>query len=90
VQPLTISCGRRGFASALVHDGRSVVEVAGQLGHSSATTTLKYYAHMVEDARSGERVTLAESVAELRRTATPTPSAGVLVATQTRNEQVVQ
>lgn len=66
VPRLTVYCGRHSFASALIYEGRSVVEVAGQLGHSTASTTLKHYAHIVEEARGGERVTLAESVARLR------------------------
>lgn len=59
--------GRRSFASALIHEGRSVVEVAGQLGHSSASTMLCHYARIVEAARAGDRATLADAVAGLRQ-----------------------
>ena len=59
---LTPYDGRHSFASALIHEGRSVIEVAAQLGHTSAQTTLKHYAHIVEEARGGDRMNLAEAV----------------------------
>jgi len=58
--------GRHSFASALIHEGRSIVEVAGQLGHSTASTTLKHYAHIVEESRGGERISLVDAVACVR------------------------
>ena len=66
---LTPYDGRHSFASALIHEGRSVIEVAAQLGHTSAQTTLKHYAHIVEEARGGDRMNLGEAV-ELARSGT--------------------
>jgi hypothetical protein len=60
--------GRRSFASALIHEVRSAVEVAGQLGHSSASTMLCHYARVVEAARASDRVPLSDAVAGLRET----------------------
>ena len=60
--------GRRSFASALIHEGPSVVEVAGQPGHSSASTMLRRYARIVDAARAGDRVPHSDAVAGLRAT----------------------
>lgn len=45
-------------------------EVAGQLGHSKGSTTLKHYAHLTEEARDGDRITLADEVEKARLDAT--------------------
>lgn len=39
---------RHSFASLLIHEGRSVVDVARQLGHS-ATMTLRVYGHVLDE-----------------------------------------
>jgi hypothetical protein len=78
----TLYDGRRSFATALIHEGRSVVEVAGQLGHSSASTMLCHYARIVEAARAGDRVPLSDAVAVVREARAATPSAGELLATK--------
>ena len=59
--------GRHTFASLLIEEGRNVLEVSSQLGHESATTTLKHYAHMFDESRGGERVPMADAVAGVRR-----------------------
>ena len=43
--------GRHTCASLLIHEGRSLPYVTAALGHSSATTTLNYYAHLFDEAR---------------------------------------
>jgi integrase len=58
--------GRHTFASLLIHEGRSVLEVAAQLGHESASTTLRHYAHLVEETRDGERLPMADAIAAAR------------------------
>jgi integrase len=63
---LTPYDGRHSFASALIHEGRSILEVAIQLGHGSAQTTLNHYAHLVEEARDQDRIPLANAVAQAR------------------------
>lgn len=42
---------RHSFASRLIHEGRSIVEIAAQLGHAP-TMTLDTYAHVFADAGS--------------------------------------
>lgn len=42
---------RHTFASILIYQGRDVVFVSRQLGHSKPTTTLNVYAHLFEAAR---------------------------------------
>jgi integrase len=41
---------RHGYASLLIHEGRSLPYVAAAMGHSSATTTLRHYAHLFDEA----------------------------------------
>lgn len=43
--------GRHTYASLLIAEGHSVVEVAGWLGHASPTTTLTHYSHLFEQLR---------------------------------------
>ena len=45
---LTLHSLRHFSASMLIASGRDVRTIAGRLGHSDATTTLRVYAHMVE------------------------------------------
>jgi hypothetical protein len=46
---------RHSFVSLLIHEGRSVVEVAQQAGHSP-TMTLDVYAHVFDEFDIAERV----------------------------------
>ena len=48
LQDVTLHTLRHFSASMLVASGRDVRTIAGRLGHSDATTTLRVYAHMVE------------------------------------------
>ena len=59
--------GRHTFASLLMEEGRNMCEVSSQLGHESATTTLKHYAHMFDESHGGERVSMADAVAGVWR-----------------------
>ena len=53
--------GRHTCASLLIAEGRTVLEVAAWLGHSSPTTTLNHYGHLFDEAQliSGESVETA-------------------------------
>jgi hypothetical protein len=53
------------FATLLIHEGRTIVEVARQLGHSP-TTCLKDYAGVFEDFDPANRVTADEAIASAR------------------------
>ncbi len=55
---------RHSFASLLIHEGRSIVEVAAQLGHAP-TMTLDTYAHVFADLDA--RVSMGDQIAEARR-----------------------
>src|SRR5579859_5051036 len=48
IHGLTLHSLRHFSASVLIASGRDVRTIAGRLGHSDATTTLRVYAHMVE------------------------------------------
>ncbi len=48
VEGLTLHSLRHFSASMLIASGRDVRTIAGRLGHSDASTTLRVYAHMVE------------------------------------------
>lgn len=50
----------------LIHEGRSVVEVARQAGHS-ATMTLDVYAHVFDEFDIAERVSAEDQIAQARR-----------------------
>ncbi|MEJ7893874.1 MAG: site-specific integrase [Solirubrobacteraceae bacterium] len=58
---------RHAAASLWLHEGRSVVEVAGWLGHSP-TETLKTYSHVVEELSDAPRITAEEAIREARET----------------------
>ena len=45
---------RHSFASLLLHEGRSVIYVARQLGHSAALT-MKIYGHVIEELDEAPR-----------------------------------
>jgi integrase len=48
IEGVTLHTLRHFSASVLIASGRDVRTVAGRLGHSDATTTLRVYSHMVE------------------------------------------
>lgn len=47
--------GRHTYASALIHDGHSPVEVAAWMGHADVGTTLRHYAHLMPQPGRGVR-----------------------------------
>jgi integrase len=56
---------RHSFVSLLIHEGRTVVDVARQAGHSP-TMTLDVYAHVLDEFDPGERVSAAEQIRRAR------------------------
>jgi len=56
---------RHSFVSLLIHEGMSVVEVAGQAGHAP-TMTLDTYAHVIAEFDPADRRAAAELIAEAR------------------------
>jgi integrase len=42
-----------GFASALIEDGRNIVQISRLLGHHSPSFTLSVYAHLMDDGVGG-------------------------------------
>ncbi|MGB2694956.1 MAG: site-specific integrase [Dehalococcoidia bacterium] len=59
---------RHSFASLLIHEGRSVVEVAAQLGHSP-TMTLTTYAHVMAELSDGPRRKAEDEIRAARKSA---------------------
>jgi integrase len=57
---------RHSFVSLLIHEGRSVIEVARQAGHSP-TMTLDVYAHVFDEFDITERVSAEDRIAQARR-----------------------
>lgn len=57
---------RHSFASLLLHEGRSVVYVARQLGHSTAVL-LRTYGHVVEELDEAPRITAEDAILAARR-----------------------
>ena len=57
---------RHSFVSLLIHEGRSVIEVARQAGHS-ATMTLDVYAHVFDEFDVAERMSAEDRIAQARR-----------------------
>ncbi|HET7484780.1 MAG TPA: site-specific integrase [Solirubrobacterales bacterium] len=57
---------RHSFISLLIHEGRSVIEVACQAGHSP-TMTLDVYAHVFDEFDVAERVSAEDQIAQARR-----------------------
>ena len=58
---------RHSFASLLLHEGRSVIYVARQLGHS-ATMTLETYGHIVEELGDQPRISAEDAIRAARVT----------------------
>lgn len=61
--------GRHSYASLLIHSGRSPLAVAAALGHASAETTWKHYAHLFDEARLASSVDPEQAIRTARRTA---------------------
>jgi integrase len=59
---------RHSFASLLLHEGRSVVYVARQLGHD-ARLTLTTYGHVIDELDDQPRVPAEEAIRKARETA---------------------
>jgi integrase len=57
---------RHSFVSLLIHEGRSVVEVARQAGHSP-TMTLDVYAHVFDEFDVAEGVSAEDQIGQARR-----------------------
>jgi integrase len=71
---------RHAYASLLVHEGRSVIEVAAQLGHSPSVC-LDTYGHVIAELTGARRVK-AKTAIERARKATAGKSAGSTLAPQ--------
>lgn len=59
---------RHSFASLLLHEGRSVIYVARQLGHD-ARLTLTRYGHVIDELEDTPQMDAEAAIAEARRTA---------------------
>jgi integrase len=56
---------RHSFASLLLHEGRSVIYVARQLGHD-ARLALSTYGHVIDEFEDSPRVDAQTAIAEAR------------------------
>ena len=56
---------RHSFASLLLHEGRSVIYVARQLGHSAALT-MRTYGHVIEELEDAPRITAEAAITAAR------------------------
>ena len=56
---------RHSFASLLLHEGRSVIYVARQLGHD-ARLTLTRYGHVIDELEDRPRVEAEVAIADAR------------------------
>ena len=61
---------RHSFASLLLHEGRSVIYVARQLGHD-ARLTLTRYGHVIDELEGTPRTEAEAAIANARRAAQP-------------------
>ena len=57
---------RHSFASLLLHEGRSVIYVARQLGHG-ADLTLKTYGHVISELEDAPNIAAEDAIAAARR-----------------------
>lgn len=67
---------RHSFASLLLHEGRSVIYVARQLGHD-ARLTLTRYGHVIDELEDSPRIEAEAAIAEARRQAGPSEPGAV-------------
>lgn len=58
---------RHSFASLLLHEGRSVIYVARQLGHG-AELTMRTYGHVIEELEDAPQLPAEEAIAQARAT----------------------
>jgi integrase len=74
-RPALTACGlayqrpydlRHSFASLLFHEGRSVVYVAHQLGHSTAVC-MRTYGHVIEELEDAPRISAEDAIMAARR-----------------------
>jgi integrase len=56
---------RHSFASLLFHEGRSVVYVARQLGHSTAVC-MRTYGHVIDELDNAPRISAEDAILEAR------------------------
>jgi integrase len=56
---------RHSFASLLLHEGRSVIHVARQLGHS-ATLTIRTYRHVIEELDDAPQLAAEDAIVAAR------------------------
>lgn len=61
---------RHTYASLLIHEGRPITQVAAWLGHASTTTTLKHYAHLIDEAALAPNQTMDTVIQDARNTMT--------------------
>jgi integrase len=61
---------RHSFASLLLHEGRSVIYVARQLGHD-ARLTLTRYGHVIDELEDSPRIEAEVAIADARRRVEP-------------------
>ena len=57
---------RHSFASLLLHEGRSVIYVARQLGHGAALT-MRTYGHVIDELEDEPRIAAEAAILEARR-----------------------
>jgi integrase len=67
---------RHSFASLLLHEGRSVIYVARQLGHG-ADVTMRIYGHVIEELEDASKLPAEDAIRAARGKLVPTqyPSA---------------
>lgn len=56
---------RHSFCSLLLHEGRSVIDVARQLGHG-AQLTLETYGHLIEELADAPRLSAEDAIEQAR------------------------
>jgi integrase len=62
---------RHSFASLLLHEGRSVIYVARQLGHG-ADMTMRVYGHVVDELEDAPRLPAEDAIRAARGKSVPT------------------
>jgi integrase len=63
---------RHSFASLLLHEGRSVIYVARQLGHD-ARLTLTRYGHVIDELEDRPQIPAEQAIREARSQSVPSP-----------------
>jgi hypothetical protein len=63
---------RHSFASLLLHEGRSVIYVARQLGHD-ARLTLTRYGHVIDELEDQPQIPAEQAIREARSRLVPSP-----------------